>query len=746
MWLTQGASRPKTAAAASSESGRSEDSRTGGYVGMFRTGVRDILGGLAGTGVALPQSMALGVALFVSMGLEPSAGALAGLLGAAALSLTSGIAGATAGMISAPNGPVIMLLTAGLASVAAAGVTGDGLLLALIAILLLTGLLQFLLGISGGGQLIKFIPYPAVAGLVTGIGLLMILSQVKPLSGTVAAELDPVWVAVPGLVALATIAGIKFLPRLVPAIPGIISGLLVGIGLYHLVLLLAPGAVPETWVVGEIPSPDVSGFHVDFSAAGSLPWNTIVVTAVTLAVLASVDCLLTAVVADEATGERHDAGRELAAQGIGNALAGLFGGVGGGGTKGSTLVAIKTGGRRWAALVSSVTFLVLMLFLGPVGQILPVSVLAGVVIFVGFGMVEWNIVHWLRQPQTRLDGTVALLVIATTLSFGLLDGVAVGVLGSVALFLQRLVSAPVVHNRTSGKYLRSLQFRTEEESELLETHGDRIVYVELRGNLFFGTTDRLFTEMLPDLDRPVWMIINMRRVQYVDISGLHLFRQMIKRLHSHGGHMLYSNVRKSAVTKRKMHKLLLWLGEEPDLPKVKTFKSTDAALEYAENELLTELGHAPATTDQRVEADDIDILHRLKPKTREALKSVMRPLSLKRKMTVFTYGEHGDALYLVLKGEVELRLPTRVYHYKRLGKRRPGSYFGEVAFLNPGPRSATAFVTQDAELLVLDRAAIDSLAEKRQREVGLYILYELGASMAKQLRQTNSELRRLERW
>ena len=200
------------------------------------------------------------------------------------------------------------------------------------------------------------------------------------------------------------------------------------------------------------------------------------------------------------------------------------------------------------------------------------------------------------------------------------------------------------------------------------------------------------------------------------------------------------------MTKRKMHKLLLWLGEEPDLPRVKTFKSTDAALEYAENELLCELGHAPASADQRVEADDHDFLRHLTPKTREALKSIMRPLSLKRKKSVYNYGDQGDALYLVLKGEVELRLPTRVYHYKRLGKRGPGSYFGEGAFLHPGPRAATAFVTQDVELLLLDRAGIDSLAEKRQREIGLTILYELGSSLAEQLRQSNSELRRLERW
>ena len=714
---------------------------------LVRSGMRDLLGGLAGTGVALPQSMALGVALFAGMGFDASTGALAGLIGAAALSLASGVAGATVGMISAPNGPVVMLLATSLASVAASGITGDGLILALFTILVLMGLFQFLLGVSGGGQLIKFIPYPAVAGLVTGIGMLMILSQFNSLFGNGAETLGSAWVVFPGVTALVTFAGITLAPRMLPAVPGIISGILIGIGVFHLVLLAAPGPVPESWVVGRIPSLNLAGFHIDFSALTSLPWPIILASALTLAVLASVDCLLTAVVADEATGERHDARRELAAQGIGQALAGILGGVGGGGTKGSTLVAIRTGGRRWAALASGATFLMLILFLGPVGQVLPISVLAGVIIFVGVGMVEWNIVHWLRRPQTRFDGTVALLVIATTLAFGLMVGVAVGVLSSIFLFLHRLVGAPVIHERATGKEFHSLQFRTAEEYGLLETHGDRIVYVELRGNLFFGTADRLFTELLPDLDRPVWMIINMRRVQYIDISGLHLFRQMIKRLHAHGGQMLYSNVRKSAVTRRKMQKLLLWLGPEPDLPKVKTFKSTDAALEFAENKLLTALGHPPATASQRLEADDNEILRRMKSKTRDAVKNVLRSLSLKRKQAVFNYGEPGDALFLILKGEVEMRLPTRKYHYKRLGKHRPGSYFGEVAFLDPGPRSATAFVTQDVELLMLDREAVDSLAKKRQHEECLSVLYELGGlSLARNLRLTRAELRRLERW
>ena len=143
----------------------------------------DLPGGLAATAVALPQSMGLGVALFLAMGLDASTGALAGLVGAASLSLFSGLAAATMGMVSAPNGPVTMLLSVSLTSVAAQGIQEDGILLALVIIMVLTGLLQLLLGITGGGQFVMFIPYPVVAGLVTGIGVLMIMSQLQPLSG-----------------------------------------------------------------------------------------------------------------------------------------------------------------------------------------------------------------------------------------------------------------------------------------------------------------------------------------------------------------------------------------------------------------------------------------------------------------------------------------------------------------------------------------------------------------------------------
>lgn len=726
--------------------GQANASSTSAHPRGARLTTGDFLGGITATAVVLPQCMGLGVTLFLVLGFDASAGALAGLIGAVSLSLFSGLSGATVGMISAPNGPVTTLLGVTLASVISYGIQGDAILLALAAMMILTGIFQFLLGVTGGGHLTKFIPYPVIAGLVTSIGVLMVKSQHNALSGDDFAILGTGWAAVPLFTALVTLGTSLVARRFISSVPPIIVGLFAGIAAFHLVVAATANPTPSSWLVGTIPGFDSVAFHVDVSQLSLLPWHIILVSALALSILASIDCLLTAVVADDRTGARHNAQRELAAQGIGHAVAGLLGGIGGGGTKASTLVAVKTGGRRWAAVFTSLTIIVLVFLLRPLGEWLPVSALAGVIVYVGIELFEWNILHWLRKPVTRIDGVVALFVIATTLAFDLVSGVVVGVVGAAFLFVRRQVIAPIIHDRSTGKERRSLYHRTEEERQLLDEHGDRIVYIELRGNLFFGTVDRLFSELMQDLQRPVWMVLNMRRVQSMDMSGLNLFRQMIKQLDAHGGCMLYSNVRKSAVMGRKIHKLLRWLEPEPELPKVKTFKSTDAALEFAENELLSSLGYTTTDANRRVELDQNEVFRHLDTNTREAISSVMRPLSLKRKQMVYQYEEFGDALYFILKGEVEIRLPTRVYHYKRLAKLGPGSFFGEDAFLEPAPRTATAFVSRKVDLLVLDRQSIESLSENDRTQISWAVLNEISRSLARQLRWAQTELRRLERW
>ncbi|MFC1828201.1 SulP family inorganic anion transporter [Thermodesulfobacteriota bacterium] len=266
--------------------------------------ISDILGGFAGSAVALPQAMGLGVVLFSVMGMDASTGAMAGLLGVAVLSIVSGLFGATIGMISAPNGPVTMLLIGVFTEMSANGAGSEEMMTALSAILILTGLCQLAFGAVGGGQLIKYIPFPVVAGLVTGIGLLMIKSQVLLLAKDIyrSPSFD-LHTAIPVITALLTIFTIVVVPKKFPKIPGALAGLICGIFLFQ-VLVYFMGDAEQSWVVGTIPSLASLRLGITPQALNNLPWNIIITSSLALTILATTDCLITSVVADSRTGER----------------------------------------------------------------------------------------------------------------------------------------------------------------------------------------------------------------------------------------------------------------------------------------------------------------------------------------------------------------------------------------------------------------------------------------------------------
>ncbi len=705
----------------------------------------DLFGGASATAVALPQSMGLGVVLFTGVGLSPSSGAMAGLLGAAALCLSSGLAGATRGMVSAPNGPVTLLLLAELSWLAAGGLDAAALPLALVAMLVFAGVFQILLGATGGGSIVKYIPFPVVAGVVTSVGILMVVSQLPALNGFAAEEIPAAWRAIPTVAGVVTLLAVRFAPRLVSRVPAVVSGFACGIACFHLLAALAPGPLPAAWVVGEIPRLALPDQLPGAATLLALPWAELLAGGAALAVVASIDCLLTALVADGRTGERHRAGRELLAQGIGQIVAALCGGIGGGGTKGSTLVAIASGGRRWAALVAGLLFVCLLLFLGSFGRWLPLSALAGVIAYVGLEMVEVNILHWLARSRLRTDALVALAVIGTTVGVNLLAGVAVGLVGSVLLFMRTQWQLPFVHERATGCQRRSLRRRGEDDIELLDQHGDRIVYLELRGNLFFGTAERLFEELLPDLRRPVWLVFNLRRVEHIDTTAVHLLRQMAAMLRRHGGTMVYANVHKHIGGARKMNKAFRQLGRMTGLPKVKTFASTDAALEFAENRLLREVRGEPPATHPRVPLAGNRLLRDMQPDAIAAIAALTAPTEVPRRALVFEQRSPGSTLYLIERGEVEIRLATGRYHYKRLAKIGAGDFFGEGSFLRPGRRSAAAVVTRRATLHALDREVLDELEAGGNPRAARALIEAVARGVVAKLHWTRAELDRLER-
>jgi len=707
----------------------------------------DVLGGLSGAAVALPQSMGLGIVLFMAMGLDASSGALAGLIGASALLLVSGGTGATVGMMSAPNGPMTMLLVGVMSTMALGGASSDLLVMTLSAILVMTGVFQVVFSLIGGTQLIKFIPYPVVAGLVSGVGLLMVKSQWTLLAngfdGVVPLTLQAGY---PLFIAILTAISMLIVPRLTQKrVPGAVGGLVVGITLYYLLYTLLPITAEQSWVVGAIPS--VGDIHFCFSmdSLHLLPLKTVVLSALALMVLGTTDSLVTSLVADSKTKERHNSKKEIIAQGVAEIVIGFIGGLGGWGTKGATLVAIDAGGRRWSAVVAGVFFMLLMLFAGFAGSYLPVSVLAGIVAMVGIGMLERNIILWMRYEQTRLDATIALLVIVTIVSFNLVTAVGIGVIISILLFVSRQTQSPIVHRRITGKEHHSFCARSHEAKKLLEVYGDTIVMYELKGDLFFATADKLRTQITDEMRQKKIIVLHFRRVKYIDMSAMIVLLQISQEASDKGCELIFSHLHKGLGFGKKASRAFKRIDNQQKFTN-KVFVDTDKALEYAENLLLKQQGYVTLPIDKEISIAENDFCSKMTAEQNALIAKVGYFHSLEKKSVLFKQGSEGNSLFLLLKGEVEIRLYISDSEYKRLAKYNAGTYFGEVSFINPGIRVGEAVVLEDVKFFEISRDDFLRLVEKEQAKLALALLMELGSTLSNELRRSALDIQRLEQW
>ncbi len=706
----------------------------------------DLRGGLVGAAVVLPQAAAFGVTVFAtSLGTAP--GALAGLVGAIVLLLISGGGGGTVGLISGPTGPSMALLSGTAVVLAAAGLAPAAIAPALFAVTVLAGLMQLLIALAGGGRLMKFIPYPVIAGLTTGTGLLLIQSQFKPLLGIHHAGPWFQWHWLPVTTATAAFAIARYAPRILPRLPGPIAGLLGGTALFQIGIHYAgPHPMPEHWVIGILPGP--AEFHLATDALAAwpkLPWSLILHAAFALAVLCSLNTLLTSVLADTTTGLRHNARRELLAQSIGQIVTGLAGGMAGSASVGGTTAAVQAGARRWAGLAAGILLLLLLLFAGRVGQWLPTSALAGIILASALNLLDKDILAWLRRRRTRLDAAVAVLVTGITLGYDLMVAVLVGLAIAILLFIRQQSRVPIIHRRLTATERPSVRKRPADQAELLARHGDRIVLYQLRGTLFFAKADQLFEDMLPDLDRPAWVILHLRRVIQIDFSSVRLLQQIAARLDRHGGELLFCEVREDLGLGREVERTLRKLSLRPERLNVKTFAAADLALEYAENALLNALGVAPTVLEYRIPLEALDLCRDMRPEQIAALAAALRPRELERGQRLFAAGDPGEELYLVLRGRVDIRLPAAADRYKRLAIYGPGTMFGDIAFLDPGPRAAEAVAVKPSELLMLSRADFNRLRDD-QPDTAIALLLALGQQQSSALRWSAREIQRLIQW
>jgi len=727
----------------------------------FENPAGDFWGGLAAMMVALPSAIAYGVTIYSVLGNSHVAlGALSGILGAVALGvIASGFGGANR-LITAPCAPAAAVVSAFAIEAMRSGTPVDTTMLLLTLLGLLAGLMQVLFGVMRLGLLIKYMPYTVVSGYLSGVGLIIIASQVPKLLGTpkgmyfwasLGAPEQWRWQAI--VVGIVTVGAMLGAPRLTKAVPAAIIGLLTGTAAYFGLGLLDASLMTlagNTLVVGALGGGGGGGFFdglaVRWSALTEVSFQqlqTLAIPALTLAVLLSIDTLKTCVVLDALTRTRHDSNRTLIGQGLANLGSAGIGGVPGAGTMGATLVNVSGGASTsLSGLIEGVLSLFVFLLLTSLISWVPVSALAGILIVVGARMIDRNSLNFLKSRSTVLDFLVIVAVIGTALTVSLIAASGVGIVLAVVLFIREQIGGSIIRRKLYGNETFSKRVRTHAEMEILTREGGRAAIVQLQGSLFFGTADQLYRALEPDLKQRDFLILDMRRIQTVDVTAAHLLEQIKDMLGERNGYLIFSQIPGNLPSGRDLQEYFGQVGLLHSDSPVKVFPTQDDALEWVEDRIIHD-NLCLVNEEAALELHEIELFAGRKEATLAALEQCMEKRQVKTGETIFSRGDNGDELFLIRRGAVRIVLPLSDRQSHHLGTFGRGAFFGEMAFLDGEARSANAVAFTDCDLFVLSRRAFDKLAEDH-RKLGLRLMEGIASVLASRLRYTNAELRVLE--
>ena len=438
----------------------------------------DIFGGITAAVVALPLALAFGVASGV--------GALAGLYGAIAVGFFAAVFGGTRAQVSGPTGPMTVVMGAIVADHA-------GNLAEAFAIVFLGGLIQTFFGLLRVGRFVSYTPYTVVSGFMSGIGVIIILIQTLPFFGLATVPGGPMgavraWGQIPAglktdalIIAALSLGLMIFWPaRLRTLLPPPLATLVIGT---LLGLFLLPGAP----VIGDVPT-GLPEFYLPLLSPEQLP--AIVQPALILALLGSIDSLLTSLVADSVTRTRHKSDKELIGQGIGNMVAGLIGGLPGAGATMRTVVNVRAGGRTpISGALHALILLALVLGLGPLAERIPHAVLAGILIKVGWDIIDWGYLKRIRRaPRDKV--VVMLATLSLTVFVDLITAVAVGLI-LAAFATARWMEQEELKGVTYVALGDHAEYLDPEERAELERHDARIGIILLRGRFSYASAREL---------------------------------------------------------------------------------------------------------------------------------------------------------------------------------------------------------------------------------------------------------------
>ncbi len=493
----------------------------------------DLMGGLTVGIVALP----LAIALAIASGVKPEQG----LYTAIVAGFVIAVLGGSRTQISGPTGAFVVIVY---------GIVQkygyDGLVVAT----LIAGVMLVLMGLFRMGALLKFVPYPVIVGFTSGIALIIFSSQVNDFLGlkieSVPADfvqkwttyalhignIDPYTVAV----GVGSLLIIVLWPRITHRIPGQLIAILAATVAVQYFQIPADtiqsrfGGIPAGLPSPQFPVITWTSFQELFSPA------------ITIAILAALESLLSSMVADGMTGTRHRSNMELVGQGAGNIASAIFGGIPATGAIARTATNIKSGGKTpIAAVIHSIFLLLVLLFIGEWAAMIPMATLAAVLVVVAYNMSEWReFQHLLKSP--RGDVAVLLATFLLTVFIDLTVAIQVGILLAAFLFLQKMSKEAHVDVITDTLD-EDEEFKSRDMSKI--DIPKRVEVFEVYGSLFFGAVSQFKESIRIVTNKPRAIILRMRQVPSIDASGIHILEELVREAHANGCIVIFSAVSRS---------------------------------------------------------------------------------------------------------------------------------------------------------------------------------------------------------
>ena len=534
----------------------------------------DLMAGIIVGIVALPLAIAFGIA----SGVTPEKGIITAIVAGFIISFLGG----SKVQIGGPTGAFIVIIY---------GIIQEYCIEGLMVATMMAGIILVLLGIFKLGTIIKFIPYPIIIGFTSGIAVTIFTTQIADIFGLnfngekVPGDFIGKWILYfhhfdtvnwwNVVVSVASIFIIAITPKFSKKIPGsLVAIVLVTVAVY---LMKMYGGIQCIDTIGDRFSIKA---QLPEAAVPSLDWEAIknlFPVAITIAVLGAIESLLSAAVADGVIGDRHDSNTELIAQGIANFVSPIFGGIPATGAIARTMTNINNGGKSpVAGIVHAVVLLLILLFLMPLAQYIPMACLAGVLVIVSYNMSGWRVFKGLlKNPKS--DVTVLLITFFLTVIFDLTVAIEVGLVIACVLFMKRVMETTQISVITD-------EIDPNKESDL-EVHEEHLIVpegvevYEINGPYFFGIATK-FEEIMARLgDRPKIRIIRMRKVPFIDSTGIHNLTTLCKMSQKENIHIILSGVND------QVHAVLEKSGFYELLGKENICSNINEALEVAAKEV-----------------------------------------------------------------------------------------------------------------------------------------------------------------